>query len=148
MRKIPTQLGDFIAPTVNTYSIETTVAEKLDAILNLMEFSSRMKDYYDIYYLAKKYNFDGNKLTTAMRKTFENRNRVFTIEQFEQIMTFDADDGMQKKWKVFSKKVNIKMDHFETVLNTMTGFLSEPYIAALHNKDLIKKWNAADGNWK
>ena len=44
-RTIPTQLDDFIAPTVNTYSIETTVAEKIDAILSLMEFSSRMKDY-------------------------------------------------------------------------------------------------------
>ncbi|MDO4333410.1 MAG: nucleotidyl transferase AbiEii/AbiGii toxin family protein [Eubacteriales bacterium] len=39
-RKIPTQLDGFISPTVNTYSIETTVAEKIDAILSLMEFSS------------------------------------------------------------------------------------------------------------
>lgn len=39
-RKIPTQLSDFDAPMVNTYSIETTVAEKIDAILSLMEFSS------------------------------------------------------------------------------------------------------------
>ena len=35
-RKIPTQLDDFTAPTINTYSIETTVAEKIDAILSLM----------------------------------------------------------------------------------------------------------------
>lgn len=42
---------------VNTYSLETTIAEKIDAILNLMEFSSRMKDYYDIYYLANKFDF-------------------------------------------------------------------------------------------
>ena len=46
-RKIPTQLEGFDAPVVNTYSLETTIAEKLDAILNLMEFSSRMKDDYD-----------------------------------------------------------------------------------------------------
>lgn len=72
-RKIPTQLDDFIAPTVNTYSIETTVAEKIDAILTLMEFSSRMKDYYDIYYLANKFDFDGATLTEALKKTFENR---------------------------------------------------------------------------
>ena len=48
-RQIPTQLPEFRSPMVNTYSIETTIAEKLDAILNLMEFSSRMKDYYDIF---------------------------------------------------------------------------------------------------
>ena len=53
-RKIPTQLDNFPAPTVNTYSLETTIAEKIDAILSLMEFSSRMKDYYDIYYLATR----------------------------------------------------------------------------------------------
>ncbi len=82
-RKIPTQLENFIAPTINTYSLETTIAEKIDAILSLMEFSSRMKDYYDIYYLANKFNFDGTTLTEALRKTFENRRHVFTIEQFE-----------------------------------------------------------------
>ena len=70
-RKIPTQLDDFITPTVNTYSIETTVSEKIDAILTLMEFSSRMKDYYDIYYLANKFDFDGATLTEALKKTFE-----------------------------------------------------------------------------
>ena len=83
-RRIPTQLEDFKAPNINTYSIETTIAEKLDAILNLMEFSSRMKDYYDIYYLANRFDFDGIILSKALRKTFENRNRGFTLAQFEQ----------------------------------------------------------------
>ena len=36
-----------------------------------MEFSSRMKDYYDIYYLANKFDFDGVTLTEALKKTFE-----------------------------------------------------------------------------
>ena len=109
-RKIPTQLSDFDAPMVNTYSIETTVAEKIDAILSLMEFSSRMKDYYDIYYLANKFDFDGVTLTEALKKTFENRNHNFTIEQFEQMLEFDSDDAMQKKWKAFIKKINTKTD--------------------------------------
>lgn len=67
-RKMPTQLPDFKSPTVNTYSIETTVSEKLDAILSLMEFSSRMKDYYDIYYIANKFDFDGEILTEAVMR--------------------------------------------------------------------------------
>ena len=78
-RKIPTQLDNFPAPTVNTYSLETTIAEKIDAILSLMEFSSRMKDYYDIYYLANRFDFDGATLTKALKKTFENRGHVFTV---------------------------------------------------------------------
>lgn len=118
-RKIPTQLDDFVAPTINTYSIETTVAEKIDAILSLMEFSSRMKDYYDIYYLANKFDFDGKVLTEALKKTFENRGHSFTIEQFEQVMNFDNDEEMQKKWKAFVRKIDIKTDDFSTVLKTI-----------------------------
>lgn len=79
-RKIPTQLDDFDAPVINTYSIETTVAEKIDAILSLMEFSSRMKDYYDIYYLAHKFDFEGKVLCEALSKTFANREHKFTTE--------------------------------------------------------------------
>lgn len=104
-RKIPTQLDGFEAPTVNTYSLETTVAEKLDAILSLMEFSSRMKDYYDLYYLANKFDFDGATLTEALKKTFENRGHKFTVEQFDQVMAFGSDEAMQKKWKAFCRKL-------------------------------------------
>ena len=146
-RKIPTQLDDFVSPTVNTYSLETTIAEKLDAILDLMEFSSRMKDYYDIYYLANKFDFDGGTLTKAFKKTFENRGHAFTIEQFEQVMAFAENDAMQKKWKAFCRKIDTKTDDFNTVLKTIKTFLIEPFMAALENKEFEEKWTAADGRW-
>lgn len=147
-RKIPTQLSDFDAPMVNTYSIETTIAEKLDAILSLMEFSSRMKDYYDIYYLANKFDFNGSILCEALQKTFENRNRSFSIEQFEQIMTYDADDGMQKKWKSFIKKINTKTDDFKTVLEIIKIFLAEPFVAAVEKHKYTKQWSVTKQEWK
>lgn len=146
-RKIPTQLSDFDAPMVNTYSIETTVAEKIDAILNLMEFSSRMKDYYDIYYIANKFDFDGMTLTEALKKTFENRNHNFTIEQFEQMLAFDSDDAMQKKWKAFIKKINTKMDDFETVLKTIKMFLRDPFVVTVEKTDYPKRWSASNQEW-
>ena len=95
-RKIPTQLENFPAPTVNTYSLETTVAEKIDAILSLMEFSSRMKDYYDIYYLANRFDFDGATLTETLKRTFANRGHSFTATQFAQVIEF-ADDALCKR---------------------------------------------------
>lgn len=146
-RKIPTQLDGFDAPTVNTYSLETTVAEKLDAILSLMEFSSRMKDYYDIYYLANKFDFDGATLTEALEKTFENRGHQFTVEQFEQVMDFGSDSEMQKKWKAFCRKIDIKTDDFGTVLKTIKEFLEKPFISAVGSKEFIEKWSAANGEW-
>ena len=129
-RTIPTQLPDFEAPTVNTYSMETTVAEKLDAILSLMEFSSRMKDYYDLYYLANHFEFDNAVLAEAMRKTFANRGHHFTVDQFEQVIGFDSDEAMQKKWKAFVRKIDTETDDFSTVLKTIKAFLTEPFAMA------------------
>ena len=146
-RKIPTQLDDFTAPTVNTYSLETTIAEKIDAILSLMEFSSRMKDYYDIYYLANKFDFDGATLTEALRKTFENRGHTFTAEQFEQVMAFDSDETMQKKWNAFVRKIAAKTDNYGTVLRMIKEFLTEPFTAAIFNGKFTKSWSANDNNW-
>lgn len=146
-RKIPTQLDDFTAPTVNTYSLETTVAEKIDAILSLMEFSSRMKDYYDIYYLANKFDFDGSVLSEALRKTFANRKHSFSVEQFEQVMRFDEDAAMQKKWKAFVRKIDTKTDDYSTVLKTINTFLIKPFTAAVKGKKIDEQWSAVDGKW-
>ncbi len=147
-RKIPTQLDDFAAPTVNTYSLETTVAEKLDAILSLMEFSSRMKDYYDLYYLANKFNFNGSTLTEALKETFQNRGHQFTVEQFEQVMAFGSDDAMQKKWKAFCRKIDTKTDDFDMVLRTIKEFLTEPYKAVMEQATFHLKWFVEKQSWK
>lgn len=146
-RKIPTQLDDFTAPIVNTYSLETTIAEKIDAILSLMEFSSRMKDYYDIYYLANKFDFDGATLTEALRKTFENRGHTFTAEQFEQVMAFDSDDAMQKKWKAFVRKIDTKTDDYNTVLKVIKNFLVLPFLSAIKETEFTEKWSVTDSSW-
>lgn len=146
-RKIPTQLDGFESPVINTYSIETTVAEKIDAILDLMEFSSRMKDYYDIYYLANKFDFDGKVLTEAIGKTFENRGHSFAAEQFEQIIGFADDLAMQKKWKAFVRKIDAKTDDFDIVLKSIKKFLAEPFTAALGGKDFSKHWCGPVGEW-
>ena len=145
--KIPTQLSDFDAPTVNTYSVETTIAEKIDAILSLMEFSSRMKDYYDIYYIANKFNFDGKVLSEALRKTFTNREHSFTAEQFEQVISFVNDAAMQKKWKAFVRMINTKTEDYSTILKTIQNFLEKPFTAAVGGKTFTKKWSAANSKW-
>lgn len=147
-RKIPTQLNDFSSPMINTYSLETTIAEKIDAILSLMEFSSRMKDYYDIYYLANKFDFDGKILIDALKRTFTNREHNFTVEQFEQVMSFDADDLMQRKWKAFIKKIDAKTDDFSKVINTIDHFLRLPIETALNGTNFLMQWKASSNIWE
>lgn len=124
MRSIPTQLDDFDNPVINTYSLETTIAEKMDAILDLMEYSSRMKDYYDLYYILTHFEFDKDTLAEAMKKTFENRNHHFTMEQFEQVMRFGEDEAMKKKWLAFIKKTKLEFIEYCVVVDTINAGLS------------------------
>ena len=60
-RTIQTQLDGFDAPEILTYSLESTVAEKLDAILQRFELTSRMKDFYDITCLSRTFDFGGER---------------------------------------------------------------------------------------
>ena len=132
-RTIPTQLDDFDKPVINTYSLETTIAEKMDAILDLMEFSSRMKDYYDLYYILTHFDFDKDVLTEAMRKTFENRNHHFTMEQYDQVMRFGEDEAMNKKWNAFIKKIDSDSVDYKEILKVIENHLREPIKTVLAN---------------
>ena len=126
---------------------DVIVAEKLDAILSLMEFSSRMKDYYDIYYIANKFDFDGEILTNALRKTFANREHSFTLEQFMKVMCFADDTAMQKKWRAFVRKIDTETDDYDTVLKMIKDFLEQPFSAAIKNYQFHEKWSASDCKW-
>ena len=147
-RAIPTQLDDFAAPVVNTYSVETTVAEKLDAILYLKTFSSRMKDYYDIYYLAHKFDFDGPTLCEALQKTFANRERHYTAADFVQVTALASDTDMQKKWLAFLKKLQAQAVTFEDTLGVLDGFLGGVFLAAVEGEAFEGKWVAGKGEWQ
>ncbi len=124
-RRIPTQLDDFDKPVINTYSLETTIAEKMDAILDLMEYSSRMKDYYDLYYILTHFEFDKDTLAEAMKKTFENRNHHFTMEQYDQVLSFGEDEAMKKKWQAFIKKTKLEFIEYSVVVDTINAGLND-----------------------
>jgi predicted nucleotidyltransferase component of viral defense system len=148
LRSIPTQLDDFEAPVINSYSIETIIAEKIDAILYLMEFSSRMKDYYDIYFLASRFDFEGAVLSKALLKTFDNRNHVFSTEHFEQIMSLGSDDMMTRKWNTFIRKTNTISEDFQAVLESIRSFLWEPFTSILNKEEFDKNWIAIRSSWE
>lgn len=86
-------------------------------------------------------------LYEAIGKTFTNREHNFTFEQFKQIMTFDSDDGMQKKWKAFTKKIDVEMEDFSAILQSINKFLLEPYTAVINGTIFEKQWVANQGGW-
>lgn len=68
----PVALGD-AAPLIRAYPPETVVAEKLEAIVALGIRNSRIKDFFDIDYLARTERLDAAMLVEAVRRTFAHR---------------------------------------------------------------------------
>jgi nucleotidyltransferase AbiEii toxin of type IV toxin-antitoxin system len=73
-------LLDLPAPTIRMYPRETVVAEKFQAIVLLSTANTRVKDYYDLWHLARQYEFDGATLGNAVHRTFERRGTVIPTE--------------------------------------------------------------------
>ena len=146
-RKINTQLPDFEAPIIMTYSLESTIAEKFDAILQRFELTGRMKDFYDIYYLARTFDFDGAKLQTAITRTLERRGRPYDKDSFKRIKALADDVDMQKRWKFFLKNIKDDTLEFTVVIDEIWTFL-DPVFEAIVNEDEWKKdWESNRSSW-
>ena len=70
--QFPTLLA-FSAPKVKGYTPESVVAEKFQAMVALGMVNSRMKDFYDIWVIAKQFTFEGFVLVSAIIETFGRR---------------------------------------------------------------------------
>jgi predicted nucleotidyltransferase component of viral defense system len=147
-QRLPTQLDDFEPPVVSSYSVESTVAEKLDAILSLMEFSSRMKDYYDILYLSRKFDFDGTTLTEAIARTGDNRGRNFDEMRFDLLMALADDSAMKMKWTAFLRKIKTDEVDFTKMLSLLDRFLRVVFTAATSGQSVTKTWYSSEGQWR
>ena len=146
-RKINTQLPDFEAPVIKTYSLESTIAEKFDAILQRFELTGRMKDFYDIYYLARTFDFDGAKLQTAIFETLQRRGTPYDRDSFKRIVALTEDEDMQKRWKYFLKNIKDDTLEFSVVIDEIQKFLEPVFEAILNEDEWQKEWNCILQNW-
>ncbi len=146
-RTIHTQLPDFEAPVIMTYSLESTVAEKFDAILQRFELTSRMKDFYDIYYLAKTFDFDGAKLQTAISRTLERRGTPYEKDSFKRILTLAEDVDMQKRWKYFLKTIKDDTLEFSVVIEKIQIFLEPVFDVIVNEEEWQQDWNSQINMW-
>lgn len=90
------------ASRLRAYPRVTVVAEKLHAMVSLGMANSRMKDFFDVWLLAKDFDFDGNELVEAVSATFERRATNIPIEgPLALTTTFSGDPGKLVQWKAF-----------------------------------------------
>jgi len=94
-------------PSVNimAYSLETVIAEKMHAIVDLADQSSRMKDYYDLYNILSKKNYDVDTLQEAIMRTFENRHTSYDADTMFFRKDYANNQQMQVRWQAFLRKI-------------------------------------------
>ena len=146
-RTIHTQLEGYEKPEILTYSLESTIAEKLDAILQRFELTGRMKDFYDIYYLSLTFDFDGLKLQTAIYETLQNRGTPYEKDSFSRIIALTNDEAMQIKWRHFQKTLGNSEIEFRSTLESIDLFLRPVWDAILDESEFLQYWNSYKREW-
>ena len=147
-RNIQTQLDGYDKPEILTYSLESTIAEKFDAILQRFELTGRMKDFYDIYYLSQTFDFDGLKLQTAIQETLENRGTAYEKDSFERVIALADDEDMHIKWRYFLKTLGNPEISFYEVIAGMQKFIEPVWGAILAENEYLSSWNSIEQAWK
>lgn len=142
-------LLDFPAPELPSYPRETVVAEKLEAMTQLGMANSRMKDFYDIFVLARDFEFDGSVLARAITATFARRRTALpqgTVTAFTE--AFASDKSKQAQWAGFVRKSAASDAHaLEEVIAHTKRFLAEPLRAAGSSTPFDKHWSPG-GPWQ
>lgn len=101
----PILLEHLPSAKILAYSLETVIAEKLHAVVDLADQSSRMKDYYDLYTILHNEKFDADVLQEAIIRTFENRHTPYDDNTMFFRKEFSENRQMQVRWQAFIKKI-------------------------------------------
>lgn len=102
----PLLLDNLPSANILAYSLETVIAEKFHAIVDLADQNSRMKDYYDLYSILLSEQYDVNILQQAIKRTFENRHTAYNPNTMFFRSDFAVNDQMQVRWSAFLKKIS------------------------------------------
>lgn len=134
---------------IMAYTPETTIAEKLHVMLTRGTLNSRMKDFFDLWALARSRSFDGEVLSRAIRTTCETRDTevVASPEALEPASLDDPQKAVQ--WAAFRRRLNASdaPEQFSDVAGAVAAFLRPVLEAVASGGSLDKHWPPG-GPWR
>jgi hypothetical protein len=139
-------LLDFPAPRVRTYPVYTVVAEKFEAMVKLGIGNSRMKDFFDLWFLSRRFDFEGATLHRAIRATCTRRQTELGAELPRPLTdAFGLDETKQTQWGAFLQRNRLAgpSTRFADVIVLLREFIAPalmPDAAGIH-------WHAATSSW-
>lgn len=145
LKEYPRLLDSFQAPSILVYSRFTVVAEKFEAIVSLGMLNSRLKDYYDIWLLTERFDFDFPMLEQSIAKTFRRRgSQIPSGLPIGLTREFYEDPIKQSQWRAFLRKVSPKEkpDSLREAAERIGVFL-QPFVSS--GAKPLSKWVAGEG---
>ena len=139
------------APHLKAYPRETVVAEKYQALVHLGMANSRMKDFYDLWFIAREFDFDGLILSEAIRNTFSRRRTSLPVHTPSGLSPeFYEDAHKNTQWNAFMRKGMLATSppSITEVCLFLETFLLPPTqaLAQDHDQDFRAKWEPG-GPW-
>jgi len=136
------------APRLRVYPRETAVAEKFQAMVYLGTVNSRMKDFFDIWLLARQFDFDGAELARAIGQTFAARSTELDTNPVALTAAFTTAENTQKQWTAFVRRSRLQgvPATLEELRDPLRRFLVPVATALAEGNDFADYW-AAPGPW-
>jgi hypothetical protein len=143
----PTMLG-LPAPKLRAYPRETVVAEKFEAMVKLGMANSRMKDFYDLWELSRRFDFEGSTLMAAIQATFQRRATAFPLGTPLSLSSefYDAP-SKRTQWTAFLRKSGLRSETLGEVVAHISTFLL-PVISAIQKVEPFDLRWTAGGTWE
>jgi predicted nucleotidyltransferase component of viral defense system len=136
------------APVLRVYPRETVIAEKFHTMVERGPTNSRMKDFYDIWFLARNFRFDSAVLGNAIRATFARRRTDLPNGlPFALSSAFADATAKQAQWKAFIARASTASEALDlsVVVDQIRGFLV-PILEGVANPVFSQReWNPATG---
>jgi Nucleotidyl transferase AbiEii toxin, Type IV TA system len=146
---LPALLADLPAPQLYAYNRETVIAEKFEAMVLLGIGNTRMKDFYDLWYLSQHFTFEGIILSRAIAATFARRRTpIPTNTPLALTSEFANDETKQRQWLAFVRKGKLNDDGLllSQICSILYDFLMPPTIAIYEEVELDRVW-LSDSGW-
>ncbi len=134
---------------LRAYPREVVAAEKLQALVQLGMANTRMKDFYDLWMLARQFDFEGERLAQAIAATFERRRTPIPAEAPLSLTSeFHGNAAKQTQWRAFLHRGSVtEAAELATVVELIAAFVMPPAAAARAGDAFASRWQKG-GPWK
>lgn len=144
---LPSLIADMPQSKIKVYNKETVIAEKFEAMISLGTANSRMKDFYDIWFMSEEFEFDGRDLLDAIKNTFARRKTALPVSLPEGLnKDLMLTNYKIRMWNNFVNRSNLEPAvEFSTVIDRLCEFLIVPLKFPSSNGDFTKIWINTEG---